>query len=492
MPKLEMKATELQETDVNFVSLVKRGANRIPFRITKGDEPMDLYKIGRMLLNKGEPEMPEVVAAIVQPGIDATALAKTFKEAGLDPQLYSPVEKDGVVVIAKENADQAKDTVVIKANDGVAFVVSNMKKAFMDYDYESKDFLTVLKTNGFYPTLCAAHDAFATTVSNILYEAASPSEAAQGISKAADDFKSYVTAMASSLPVQAFKMDVAIAKADGGKNGTGAGFEAGKGTGTTPSATADDAAHTAINSTGEPTTGNPSEAPVEAHKSEDGKSKDEMKDKEKEEEAKKGDLPAGTKEPTGAQPGQFDGFAAAPADTQRAVSHASADDKKMKLNGGTTGSSIPDGDSGLARFGGVKKEEDKPEGTQKNEGDDQIGGEQQTLPDNQSGSGAQQAAEVKPTAADLTKSDDILAAIAALQKTVSEQVTDLKSNVAKQVGELNTRVDQVATMARKTDAALNGTVFNEAPEDRTRTSKSEVSSDDIPLLDTALSRRSAA
>lgn len=483
-----MKATELKGTDVNFVSLVKRGANRIPFRITKGDEPMlDLHKIGRSLFKKADPK-PEVVAAIMQPGTDADALARTFKAAGLDPSEYTPVEKDGVIVVAKENADTAEDTVVIKANDSVAFVVSNMKKAFNDYDYSSEDFLTVLKTNGFYPTLCAAHEAFATTVTNILYASDSPSEAAQGISKAADDFKSYVTAMASSLPVQAFKMEVALAKADGGKNGTGAGFEAGKGTGTSQRATGDDAANTAINSTGEPTHGNPNEVPVEAHKGDGKETSDEDKAKAKakeQEDAKKGDLPAGTKEPSGAQPGQFHGFAASPDDTQRAVSHASADDKKMKLNGGTSGSSIPDGDDGLARFGGVKK----------NEGDDKIGGEQQKLPEGQSGAGAQQAAEVKPTAADLTKSDNdaILQAIAQLQKSVADQVSGLEGTLQKQVGALNARVDQVTSMARKTDAALNGTVFAESPADRTTARKGDVAVDqDIPLLDTGLSRRSAA
>ena len=31
MRKLQLKATELVDTDVNFVSLVTRGANRIPF-----------------------------------------------------------------------------------------------------------------------------------------------------------------------------------------------------------------------------------------------------------------------------------------------------------------------------------------------------------------------------------------------------------------------------------------------------------------------------
>ncbi|MCO5157867.1 MAG: hypothetical protein M9945_14155 [Aquamicrobium sp.] len=481
-----MKATELQGTDVNFVSLVKRGANRIPFRITKGDEPMlDLHKIGRTLFKKAEAK-PEIVAAIMQPGTDADALARTFKEAGLNPAEYTPVEKDGVIVVAKANAEAAEDTVIIKANDNIAFVISNMKKAFSDYDYESKDFLTVLKTNGFYPTLCAAHEAFATTVTNILYDANSPTEAAQSISKAADDFKSYVTAMASSLPVQAFKMEVALTKADAGKNGTGAGFEAGKGTGTSPRATADDAANTAVNATGgESTTGNPDEAPVDAQKG-DGKPPMAAKDKDKEketEEARKAEL-KNLPQPTGHEPGDADGFAAPPADTQRAVAHASADDKKMKLNGGTTGSSIPDGNSGLARFGGVRK----------NEGDDQIGGEQQTLPEHQSGAGAQQPNPEKPTAADLTKSenDAILQAIANLQKSVSEQVSGLENALQKQVGYLNTRVDQVATMARKTDAALNGTVFAESPADRAAARKGEVENVDIPLLDTGLSRRSAA
>ena len=38
MAKVVLKATELTNTDVDFVALVKRGANRIPFRITKGDD----------------------------------------------------------------------------------------------------------------------------------------------------------------------------------------------------------------------------------------------------------------------------------------------------------------------------------------------------------------------------------------------------------------------------------------------------------------------
>ena len=61
MAKVVLKATELTNTDVDFVALVKRGANRIPFRITKGDDAvLDLDKIGRRLFQKADP-VPAIV-----------------------------------------------------------------------------------------------------------------------------------------------------------------------------------------------------------------------------------------------------------------------------------------------------------------------------------------------------------------------------------------------------------------------------------------------
>jgi len=45
----EVKANELSDVDVRFVSLVKRGANRIPFRLTKEDTSrmLDFVKLFR-------------------------------------------------------------------------------------------------------------------------------------------------------------------------------------------------------------------------------------------------------------------------------------------------------------------------------------------------------------------------------------------------------------------------------------------------------------
>src|SRR5271166_6034261 len=64
MARLEIPATELTNTDVDFVALVKRGANRIPFRITKGDDAvLDLYALGRKIFQKAD--LTTAIVAIV-------------------------------------------------------------------------------------------------------------------------------------------------------------------------------------------------------------------------------------------------------------------------------------------------------------------------------------------------------------------------------------------------------------------------------------------
>lgn len=499
MSKLKIKAHELVGTDVQFVSLVKRGANRIPFRIVKEDDNMiDLHKIGKSLFRKADPK-PEIVAAIVQKGADLDKVAAIFTAAGLDVKDFQKSEKSGIVTIAKADYQDAEDVAVIKMSDDIAVAVSGLKKAFSGYAATSGSFAEVLATEGFYSSVCTATEALRTTIHNVLYEAKSPSEASLAVGKATEEFKSYLTTLVGGLPVQAFKLDVEVAKAStglkesspsetggAGKNGTGAGVEHGKDTGTDPKATADDKANTEIDSTGEPTHGNADESPVNAKKEGDwpkDKEKEKEKDKDGDEEdvekkgkVKKEDV-AGLPDPKGHEPGDPDGFAAAPADTDRAEAAGSADDKKMKLNGGTDGSSIPDGNPGLDRVGGV---------LHKNEGDEKAGkpNKDNQLDDEISGSGAQESEKVPHAKAD---NSEILAAIAALQKSVEETIAAVKTDVAA----VSSRVEEVAVMAKKTDEELHGTVFAEAGGDSGKISKS----DNVgvpPLLDTAYSRRSVA
>lgn len=214
MPKLQIKATELQGTDVQFVSLVKRGANRIPFRIVKEDTEMsiDLGKIGLQLFNKTEATPPAVYAAVVRKGADLDVIKAALSKAGID--VSEAVEKGDVTVFIQKGVTDSNSKIV-KLDDDVGLVVSNVSKSFSGYDWESTSFGDVLQVEGFYPSMYLAKSAFTTTVENIMRKADDPAEASDAIAKACDDFKGFLTVLTSTLPVHAFKADdeLALAKA---------------------------------------------------------------------------------------------------------------------------------------------------------------------------------------------------------------------------------------------------------------------------------------
>ena len=101
MPKFSVSATELSDVDMSFVALVKRGANRIPFRVTKGDnEMLDLYSIGRRMFKSDEP-VPVVIGAIIAKSADIDNTLAILKKAGCDVSTFVKGEKAGAVTFAR-------------------------------------------------------------------------------------------------------------------------------------------------------------------------------------------------------------------------------------------------------------------------------------------------------------------------------------------------------------------------------------------------------
>lgn len=100
MPTIEIEATELLDADVQFVSLVDRGANRIPFRIIKAQsketpamtqtqQPRDLYNLAH-LFKRDRNQGPNVRKAdssfgTQRPPIPAPAPAPVAKSANFNP-----------------------------------------------------------------------------------------------------------------------------------------------------------------------------------------------------------------------------------------------------------------------------------------------------------------------------------------------------------------------------------------------------------------------
>ena len=173
-----------------------------------------------------------------------------------------------------------------------------------------------------------------------------------------------------------------------------------------------------------------------------------------------------------------EGAAQSPTESEAAAARASADD-----NANAGGNDVAGKVKGKTLdMNGVP--EKLQAATTKNDGDADIGkkGTGADLPDAQSGAGAQKK-DVRPPEAE----DAIRRMIQALAKSVQ----DSNAAVTKTVEALAARVDGVAALAKKTDAALQGTVFNEEGDDRSaaRAQKSVDGMGGIPLLDTGLSRR---
>ena len=516
MAKVVLKATELTNTDVDFVALVKRGANRIPFRITKGDDTvLDLNKLGRRLFQKADP-VPAIGAILTQKNEVDAALAEALKKAcGLGEVRVSKDDSDLITIAGKDAKLDGAFLVKLDKNFAVAVVKSQMGAAFPGVEY----------ANG----LSAARKGFNETVKAAILKAETLADAKDAIVKAADEFSAYVTLFADNAPESVFKAEKALktgtgnaegagatnqetgdglgdkangkgrasrrtrtsaverrqqtddpemppknaktgtraAKADAGKNGTGAGFElSGEqgGDDSDGSNASRDNKDEAINAApGGAVSGDSSGLPAKAK----------APTKKEAHTWVAHDIPVQTVGESGegarqaAETGEMD---------QRPENNADADDANAggAVAGKRKGKTLD--------MSGVPAGAKAP--TAKNDGDAEVGqkGKGKTLPDEQSGAGAQEkdVQTLKSEAA-------IMQAISALAKSVQ----DSNAAVSKSVSDLSARVDAVTVMAKKTDAALNGTVFNEEHEDRQVWTRKSAAPAEPPLLDTAYQRRSA-
>ena len=212
MPRLHIEANELQGTDVSFVSLVKRGANRLPFRIVKEDKADMLNLAALQQVFVKTDDTPKVVAAVVRKGADLEAAKLRLDQAGLS---LDDMAEEGELIVFKQPGHLAAGShdALIKLADDIGLVVSGLAKAFNGMNVEDTSFAKVFATEAFYPSMRLANEMLGVAVGNIMQKAENASDAAALIAKAVDDFKQYVTTLATAIPSHAFKADQAPASA---------------------------------------------------------------------------------------------------------------------------------------------------------------------------------------------------------------------------------------------------------------------------------------
>lgn len=214
----KLEVTEMRDAKVDYISLVKRGANRIPFRVIKSAEKesvmLDLnnlgQSIGRALKGDRLPTGPQIlgIATLAQEGAALEAVKKSLADNGFASDKVEKFE-DGSVMFRQQDGELEGHSLV-RLSENLALVV----KGFSPYnDDVNNDFLANVKAQGFYSGVRSAADAFITALYGILRESDSPSDASASTSKLFSDFQTYVKGLVSDLPTKAFKMDLELSEA---------------------------------------------------------------------------------------------------------------------------------------------------------------------------------------------------------------------------------------------------------------------------------------
>ena len=391
-----------------------------------------------------------------------------LKAEGIEVASLAKTEDAGVTTLLAKDADTA-DAILLKTGETTALVVGHLRKSLTNFDLGGSAYASDRHVS----SIGTAVTMFKAELDTLLQKAETPADFASQVSKAATGFGAYVDQVARSLPTQALKMERALAPAKKLENGTGDGFAAGKDTGTTPAATADDAsAHHVDAGPGGRVSGDSSGLP-DALKASVAKLEAFLKDGQEllksitinvttDQSIARAEGVGGRRRGGGgryARPGQ-----------------------RRRVTGGPQNRGKPGGQS-LDHARHPRQGDQRAQERAMTTLDPEKHKDRQ-LPDGQSGAGAAQRD------AQTLKSDaGVMQAIAALSKAVETGLAGVKKDFAS----MTSRVEEVATMAKKTDAALHGTVFNEAGGDVVRqTRKSDDDDRAPPLLDTGYSRRGAA
>ena len=157
MTKVRLNVNKLGDPTVNYISLVSRGANRIPFRIVKHEQEqsmIDLASLNLSKLFKGEKAtaestvpQPSIVGFVTMKDENFDTVKKHLKDAGYKiSDLHE--EADGSVVF-KQTAEMPEEFAVLKMADSLLVLVEGIdaEQAVEGTIYES-----LLKEDSFLPS----------------------------------------------------------------------------------------------------------------------------------------------------------------------------------------------------------------------------------------------------------------------------------------------------------------------------------------------------
>jgi len=214
--RLKIKAKELSDAKVDFISLVDSPANRLPFRVLKRDKTDDtpegpLMRLGDKLFGRSSKSddvkhaYPDVVGVAVRKGTEDRYVLP-LGNAGFDVTNATERGDDFTMYMQKQDAEAG---VVMHLNDDVCVVFENtagVQKMFDPYT-ESTSFAENLRSAGYMPGIMLATDALMDTFGKILMATGSADETRNMLRKALREYQAHVLELTDKLPTEVFKAE---------------------------------------------------------------------------------------------------------------------------------------------------------------------------------------------------------------------------------------------------------------------------------------------
>lgn len=224
MPKVKIKANKMTDADVSFISLVGRGANRIPFKIVKKEKDamgtanrfagLDLSNLGALFAQKSEkPIAAEVLAVVTMDGEGLESVSKQLSDAGFSVKDKAVFDDQSVVF--KQGDMVEGEGAVVRLNEHVAVVLKGFEPYSMDIATEDNlSFQEKCNAQGFWPGVSTVMDVLRSNIIEMAKKGDDATAIAADVGAMFDEAKQYVTGMIRSLPASVFKMeDIIVEKA---------------------------------------------------------------------------------------------------------------------------------------------------------------------------------------------------------------------------------------------------------------------------------------
>lgn len=216
--RVKTKGREMKDATVEYISLVPRGANQIPFRIIKSHKNQENTGMGiditsfPALLRRQKAEKqiaPSISAFVVKKGEALDAQKEAIKAAGFDVEKAVEKSEEGLVIFMQGDTTEETLTDATMVGFGAGDVQVAIK-GFTSWGSGVSTFTDKVQAQGFYSGLDMALDVLECSLFNEASDDDDRAKTFTDVGEVIDQFKAYVMGLLGQVPEKAFKAELAL------------------------------------------------------------------------------------------------------------------------------------------------------------------------------------------------------------------------------------------------------------------------------------------